>query len=796
MGADGIAFWKSLEMKVRHKFFATLMAGLVIVGIGVHLASSGSLVGSFADLDQDSARAELERIESSFTQITSGIHGKNSALAAAYQPGSLSESALVKTGLDAVLVSDASGRPQDWASQGSVTESEVKDLVEKGGLLKLAQTKVSGVAGLVESSSGPVIASVQESDSGHWFTAVRRLDKAIEERLSRIMDRKLQWSSASLSGAAHRVESTQIVWVEEQSLMASTLLRDIHGQPLVKVQTELPRVIYQKGKETTAWMVLQIICVGAIFFMVVSYATVRHVINPLEELGSQVSKIGAGTRGTRIEVQEDAEVAVLAASINGMLDRLDDGSRRLHDSQEALKKHNENLEEIIAARTKEIEFQAYHDKLTGLPNRALFLDRLSQALRRCHRTRRTIAVLFIDLDNFKLVNDSLGHDMGDALLTQVAERLSDAVRPGDTVARLGGDEFTILLEDIVGEEEPRQVAKRILDSLKAPFTLGNTEAFANASIGIALKTSPKDSAESLLKGADTAMYHAKALGRSRYIFFSPEMHEMAKERLEMETALRKAVIEGDIQAAYQPLVQLGTGQIVGCEALARWRHPEKGSIPPDVFIPIAEETGLIVPMGWKLLEDACNQALILRDILNSPDFIMSVNLSGRQFQSGNLIHMIKEILAKTGLPPHCLKLEITESILMENREESIERMKELKALGVYLALDDFGTGYSSLSTLHAFPIDTLKIDKSFISRLEEEAGAQAIVEAILAMAHTLKIDVTGEGVESEAQASLIHSLGCQLGQGFLFDRPLTGEGLTDKLRDGAYPQSEETRRAA
>lgn len=783
-------------MKVRHKFFATLVAGMVIAGIGIHLASSGTLVGSFSELDQAKAKGDLERIEAVFGQIVNSVHSKTEALKESFSKGMVSQSELSDLNLNAALIVDKQGQTTGWLGTGRLTESDVKALLQSGSLIRLAEAQTDGLAGLVRTSAGPYIASFQRTGSDKWLAAFKEVDSDLEARLAKVMNLNLQWSPALPAGATNRGESSQSIWVEGQNLVATTLLRDVEGQGLLKVKASLPRITYQKGLETTNWMIIQMICVGAIFFMVVSYATMKHVIGPLEDLGSQVSTIGSGSNGQRVEVKEDDEVASLAASINEMLERLDDGSRRLQESQTALQKQNESLEETIAARTKEIEHQAYHDKLTNLPNRALFLDRLTQALRRCHRTKRTISVLFIDLDNFKLVNDSLGHDMGDALLRQVADRLSDAVRPGDTVARLGGDEFTILLEDVVGEDEPRHVAKRVLESLAAPFTLGNTEAFANASIGIVVKTSPLETAETLLKSADTAMYHAKALGRSRYVFFSPEMHALAKERLEMETALRRAVIEGDINVAYQPLVQLSTGQIVGCEALARWQHPEKGTIPPGIFIPIAEETGLIVPMGWKLLEDACNQAMILRDILESPDFVMSVNLSGRQFQSSKLIPMIKEILERTGLPPHCLKLEITESILMENREESIQRMKELKALGVYLALDDFGTGYSSLSTLHAFPIDTLKIDKSFISRLEDEEGAQAIVEAILAMAHTLKIDVTGEGVESEAQANLIHSLGCQLGQGYLFDRPLTGEVLSDRLKDGAYPQNEETRKAA
>lgn len=783
-------------MKVRYKFFATLLAGMVIAGIGIHLASSGTLVNSFSQLDEARTKSDLERIEAVFGQIVGKVDAQTETLAALTEQESLTPETLTKIDLDGALLLNERGRSDHWVGTGSLSQTAAENLIESNHLVRLAEMKPSGLSGLVRTPAGAFIASFQKTPDSRWLACFKEVDDSVKTQLARIVNLDLQWSPVLPTGSQSRFESSQTVWIKGSNLMGSALLRDLQGQALLRIEAALPRSTHQLGQETTNWMTLQMVCVGAIFIMVVSYATMRHVIGPLEDLGNQVSTIGAGSWGKRVMVKEDDEVASLAFNINQMLDRLDEGGRRLQDSQTALKRQNENLEETIAARTKEIEYQAYHDKLTGLPNRALFLDRLSQALRRCYRTKRTISVLFIDLDNFKLVNDSLGHDMGDALLRQVAERLSDAIRPGDTVARLGGDEFTILLEDIVGEEEPGLVAKRVLDSLKEPFMLGSTEAFANASIGIAIKTNPFESAESLLKSADTAMYHAKALGRSRCVFFSPQMHEMAKERLEMETALRKAVMEGHITAAYQPLIELKSGKIVGCEALARWKHPEKGSIPPAVFIPIAEETGLIVPMGWKLLEEACTQAMILRDILKSPDFMMSVNLSGRQFQSGSLVSMIQQTLEKTKLPPRCLKLEITESILMENREESIERMKELKALGVYLALDDFGTGYSSLSTLHAFPIDTLKIDKSFISRLEEEEGAQAIVEAILAMAHTLKIDVTGEGVESEAQADLIRRLGCHLGQGFLFDRPLTGDGLSDRLRDGAYPQSEEGRKAA
>jgi diguanylate cyclase (GGDEF)-like protein len=425
-------------------------------------------------------------------------------------------------------------------------------------------------------------------------------------------------------------------------------------------------------------------------------------------------------------------------------------------------------------RTHEIKYQAFHDKLTGLPNRALFTDHMDLALAKARRSHKGTAVIFLDLDNFKLINDSLGHQAGDELLKSVADRLKGAVRMGDTVARLGGDEFTILLEDLDAPEEAEGSARRILHALNQPIEIGNGEAFASASLGIAYTVHCIESTGDLMKQADIAMYHAKATGKSSYVVYDKGMNDSAIVRLELETSLRKALELDQISVHYQPLIDLTTGLCKGAEALARWKHPLYGYVSPNQFIPIAEEIGVINGLGYFILEQACMQAKIWQDQVGNESFSISVNLSGKQLQQPDVVDRVKDILNRTQLPPHCLKLEITESVLMTDRDATVDKLNRLKQVGVMLALDDFGTGYSSLSTLSYFPLDTLKIDRAFISSLGRDSQANSIVQAIMALSKSMCMDVTGEGVETAAQLEAIQRLGCRTGQGYLFAMPLPG----------------------
>lgn len=438
---------------------------------------------------------------------------------------------------------------------------------------------------------------------------------------------------------------------------------------------------------------------------------------------------------------------------------------------------------------RQLVHQAFHDQLTGLPNRALFLDRLEHALARAARQQRTLAVLFLDIDRFKAVNDSLGHAIGDHVLVAIAERLGRCMRPEDTIARLGGDEFVILVEDLTHASEALGIAERIQVSLHTPFTVAGREVMATTSIGIALSEVGQERAADLLRDADTAMYRAKSTGKAHYEIFNPSMHTHIVERLELETDLRRAIERGELRVYYQPALALATGQIAGLEALVRWEHPRRGLISPANFIPLAEETGLIVPLGRWVLAEACRQARIWHERFPShPPFHISVNLSARQLQQPKLVEEVTHILQETGLPPGSLMLEITESVLMEAAEANRAILEQLRRLKVRIAIDDFGTGYSSLSYLRRFPVDVLKIDRAFVNGLEQNAEDTAIVKTVVMLAHILGLEVVAEGVETAAQLAQLQALECEFGQGYYFAKPLPGEAIEALLAARPHQQ--------
>ncbi|MEX1262758.1 MAG: EAL domain-containing protein [Actinomycetota bacterium] len=441
---------------------------------------------------------------------------------------------------------------------------------------------------------------------------------------------------------------------------------------------------------------------------------------------------------------------------------------------------------------EQLAHQAFHDTVTSLANRALFHDRVSHALERQTREHEPISVLFMDLDDFKTVNDSLGHAAGDQLLFEVGERLKGCLRTADTAARLGGDEFAILLED--GEEgvTAADVAERIMELMEDPFTLEGKEVFVRASVGIAIADGERHGdVEELLRNADVAMYMAKERGKGRYQVFEPAMHDTALKRLELKADLQRAIEHNEYVLHYQPVIELESGRVAGVEALVRWIHPVRGLVPPLDFIPLAEETGLIVPIGrWVMLE-ACRFAVELQDRFpNEPPLHMAVNLSVRQIARPELVEEVREILTDTGLDPGSLILEITETVMMQDMELSIERLGMLKALGVQLAVDDFGTGYSSLNYIRRFPVDILKVDKSFIDGVSEGGEASALTEAVIKLAGILNLKPVAEGIERADQLQRLLELHCDLGQGFFFSKPLPGDELAMLLDERAAMHSE------
>ncbi len=424
--------------------------------------------------------------------------------------------------------------------------------------------------------------------------------------------------------------------------------------------------------------------------------------------------------------------------------------------------------------TEQLVYNAFHDALTDLPNRSLFMDRLQHVITTsARRSGELYAVLFLDMDRFKIVNDSLGHLVGDKLLVAVGKKLSECIRPGDTVARLGGDEFSVLLEDINELKDAIEVADRIHYTLSIPFLIEGHEVYAAVSIGIAIGSDRYERAEQVLRDADIAMYEAKKRGNSSSEIFDTGMHASILDRIQLEADLHGVLDHNQLTMVYQPIIDVKTHRLVGFEALVRWMHPTRGTVYPMEFIPLAEETGLIVKIGEWILREACRELKVLQTRIPShPPLKMSINISGKQFAHENLAEIVTGIIQETGIAPHTLAIEITETMLMENIDMAIATLNKLRDMGVHIHIDDFGTGYSSLSYLHSLPIDALKIDRSFINKLTAQGGNQEIITSIISLAKSLNFDVIAEGVELDHQLDQIKGLNCQFGQGFLIARPM------------------------
>jgi len=461
--------------------------------------------------------------------------------------------------------------------------------------------------------------------------------------------------------------------------------------------------------------------------------------------------------------------------------------RLLREVEEQSNEHlktKEALEREMAERRQaeeRIVYLAYHDGLTDLPNRRLFEDRLGQELSRLRWRKRVMAVLFLDIDRFKQINDHLGHHIGDALLVAFSERLKRCLRPGDTVARLGGDEFAILLTDLARERDVTVIIQKILDSLIKPINIEGSDLSVTTSIGVSLSPKDGEDTSTLLKTADMAMYRAKEEGGNSFQYYDPALQKQRTEWLSLESALRQAVERQEFLLHYQPQVDLDSGRIVGVEALVRWMHSENGLVPPNKFIPLAEETGLIVPIGEWVLRTACAQAVIWRSG-GFKDLRMAVNLSPRQFRQKNLIETVGRVLKETGIEPRCVELELTESI-MQNAEASIKALRQLNAMGLEISIDDFGMGYSSLSYLKRFPINTLKIDQAFIRHLTDDPDDPVIVTAIITLAHNLRLKAIAEGVETAEQLKLLRLLRCDRIQGYYFSHPLPADEISTLLAE-------------
>jgi diguanylate cyclase (GGDEF)-like protein/PAS domain S-box-containing protein len=470
-------------------------------------------------------------------------------------------------------------------------------------------------------------------------------------------------------------------------------------------------------------------------------------------------------RGTR-------RIEVRARHANGSVRRLTiNGTNMLRDASVGGVVINIRDVTDRTSLEEQLKYQAYHDPLTKLPNRTLFSDRVEEALKAAETDTISPAILFLDLDDFKAVNDSMGHAAGDDLLKQVADRLSACLRPDDVAARLGGDEFCVLVGDATSVGDGVRVAERIIEMLAKPFRVHGKDLSVHGSIGVAAASDPRDTADTLLRDGDVAMYMAKARGKGRYAIFEPEMRDEIINRLQLRADLERAIERKEFSIHYQPTVDLESGVVTGLEALLRWNHPVRGSIPPSEFVPLAEETGLILPIGTWVLRKACQQAKQWQERFTAP-LAISVNLSAAQLQHLDLVEEVAHVVQDAGLDPRSLILEITESLLMYDMEETKKKLARLRSFGVRVAIDDFGTGFSSLSYLHRFPVDVLKVDKSFIDDIDGDGEKGALARAIIKLGETLNLETVAEGIEHETQAEYLRMCRCRLGQGYYFTRPL------------------------
>ncbi len=509
--------------------------------------------------------------------------------------------------------------------------------------------------------------------------------------------------------------------------------------------------LYAVDRDTrTLWLVTSCTTLAV---LVVVWLMINYLMAPLTTITRHVEKLPEKTGDERfMNAGCVNEIGTLAEAFNGMLQALDSKNEALLES--------ENNFKILAQ----------HDSLTELPNRLLCFDRLRQAMARARRSGEMVALLCIDLDRFKNVNDSLGHEAGDVLLKEVSQRFRYWVRASDTVARLGGDEFVIILEQMDDAKYAAVVAQKLISVLDQPVVVNGNELFVTISIGIAIFPSDDAEVEGLMKCADIAMYSAKEKGRNNYQFYTADMNSRASEILMIQGELHRALELEQLMLYYQPQLDLKSGGLVGMEALIRWLHPIKGLVPPDSFIPQAEENGMIVPVGEWVLNCACRQNKAWQD-KGYTSFRMAVNISPRQFRNGDLVAVVARALERSGLEPCWLELEITESLIMWNVEAAVGTMRELSEMGVLLAIDDFGTGYSSLAHLKRFPINRLKIDKSFVREIAGNANDAAIASAIIALSHSMGLEVIAEGIETDESLNLLRELGCELGQGYFFSRP-------------------------
>ena len=631
------------------------------------------------------------------------------------------------------------------------------------------------------------LARAMQSMAWHISELVSNLEERVRQKT-----RELQEARDDLKEMV--VERTSELMRANTQLKIEIAERKVIGDALRKAERKY-RAIFENAIEG----IYQTSPGGRFLSANPSLARILGFKNP-EELMSSIYDIGTQMymEPTRLKdfqrlLNESGEAKNFVSKVrrrDGRIIWIAENARKITKSDGSVLCYEGSVEDITMRKKAEdqLKRQAFHDPLTGLPNRALFLDHLRLAMDRGRRRKYMFAVIYMDLDRFKIVNDSLGHETGDELLRGVARVLEKCRRSVDTIARFGGDEFAILLEEITAPKDAIAIARRILEGVRTPFDIGGNEVFTSASLGIVLKTDGYDRPEALLRDADTAMYRAKELGKSRFKVFNKKMHAQALKLMELETDLRHAVDLREFEVVYQPIVCLDTRKVCGFEALVRWRHPEHGVIGPNDFIFLAEDTGLIYAIDNLVLVDACAQVKHWQAQFGSElgeNLTLNINISGKHFGQSMLLGQVSRALEDSGLHPESLNIEITESALMDHPSVAEEMLKQLKGLGAKVCIDDFGTGYSSLSYLQRFPIDVVKVDRSFVSAVENDSDSQAIVRTVFNLGDSMGLKIVAEGVETPAQLAFLESEGCRYVQGFLFYKPLSVTEVDELLAGGS-----------
>ncbi len=822
-------------MSLRAKTIAIVgIAFLVLLG-GLFTLSQTLLMNSYTKLEKQNATVDVQRVLNALsydvTKLSSTladwsswddtydyVQGDNDD----FIGDNMMDGTFIALELNIMVIVDFSGKVVYAKNVDLIDEAEIalpgdllsEHLQDQKILISHSELE-SSVAGIIILRSGPMIVASRPIltglDEGPIAGTMIMGSFLDSERINRLADQtQLSFdiynygdfqSTAENGQELSSLLRTEKIVVKTENLKTVNgyaLLSDIYGDPALVLSVNIARDIFRQGRSTIIYFIVSLlfgfIILGALTLLFLE----KSILSRLFRLNTDVGEIGSSTNlALRVSTGGNDELSSLAGSINSMLESLEYSQARRNLAEDKLRKVNDELESRVKDRTSQIEKSnealqaeiierkraeerlvelATHDPQTDLPNRTFFIEQYTQALARADRSNRFVALMFLDLDRFKNVNDSLGHNIGDILLKQTADRLKSCLRSMDTVSRWGGDEFTFILEGISRTRDVALLAQKLIDVIKEPFNLNGHEVFITASIGVTMYPTDGKQIDSLIKNADVAMYRAKERGRNNYQFYTADMHAATLERIAVENNLRRALEREEFLLHYQPQADLDTGDMVGVEALVRWQSGELGLVSPAQFIPMAEETGLIVPIGEWILERACVQNRLWQQT-GLPPHRVSVNLSAQQFLHGDIISAVNSALKASGLEPKFLELELTEGILIEDTKVTVEKLAELRAMGLSVSVDDFGTGYSSLNYLKRFPLNALKIDGSFVRDISVDSNSDAIVETIIAMARTLGLKVIAEGVETSEQLSFLLGKGCHEIQGYLFSPPMPAEDI-------------------